>query len=82
MSVQHDGVTVRFFSAGSRAARLSVYNLEGEEVAKADIPVTEGTVNEFRLPLPGIASGLYLVRLEFDGGNGIEMRTLTLAVEK
>jgi M6 family metalloprotease-like protein len=77
-----DGVTVRFFSVGSRAARLSIYNLEGEEVAKADIPVTAGTVNEFRLPLPGIASGLYLVRLEFDASNGVEMRTLTLAVEK
>jgi hypothetical protein len=77
-----DEVTVRFFSGGSRAARLFIYNLQGEEVAQADIPVNAGTVNEHRLPLPGIASGLYLARLEFDTGSGIELRTLTLAVEK
>ncbi len=77
-----DGVTVRFFSAGNRSARLFIYNLQGEEVAQADIPVDAGTVNEYRMPLPGIASGLYLARLEYDNGNGIEMRTLTLAVEK
>ncbi len=77
-----DQVTVRFFSGGSRPARLSVYNLEGEEVATADIPVNTGSVNEFSLPLPGVASGLYLARLEYDAGSGIEIRTLTLAVEK
>ncbi|MCK9994806.1 MAG: immune inhibitor A [Candidatus Krumholzibacteria bacterium] len=77
-----DGVTVRFFSAGSRPARLFIYNLQGEEVARADIPVDAGAVNEYRLPLPGIASGLYLARLEFDTGSGFETRTLTLAVEK
>ncbi len=77
-----DGVTVRFFSAGSRPARLFIYNLQGEEVARADIPVNAGAINEYRLPLPGIASGLYLGRLEFDTGSGVEMRTLTLAVEK
>jgi hypothetical protein len=77
-----DGVTVRFFSAGSRPARLSIYNIEGEEVAQTDIPVTAGSVNEYLLPLPGVASGLYLARLEYDAGSGIEIRTLTLAVEK
>ena len=77
-----DGVTVRFFSAGSRSARLSIYNIEGEEVARADIPVTADSVNEFLLPLPGIASGLYLAHLEYDAGSGVEIRTLTLAVEK
>ena len=77
-----DGVTVRFFSVGSRSARLSIYNIEGEEVARADIPVTADSVNEFLLPLPGIASGLYLARLEYDAGSGVEIRTLTLAVEK
>ncbi len=77
-----DGVTVRFFSAGSRAARLSIYNLQGEEVAQAEIPVIADSVNEFHLLLPGVASGLYLVRLEYDAGSSVEIRTLTLAVEK
>lgn len=77
-----DEVTVRFFSAGSRAARVAVYNIEGEEITRAEIPVAAGTINEHLLPLSGIASGLYLVRLEYDAGNGIEIRTLTLAVEK
>jgi len=80
--VVDDRVTVRFYSNGSSAARLSIYNLEGEEVARADIPVTAGAVNEFLLPLPGVASGLYLARLEYDAGDGVAIRTLTLAVEK
>jgi hypothetical protein len=77
-----DNVTVRFYSGGGRSARFSVYNLQGEEVARADIPVTTQAMNEYSLPLPGVASGLYLVRLEYDTGSGMEIRTLTLAVEK
>jgi len=77
-----DAVTVRFFSSGSQAARLTIYNLEGEEVARADIPVTAQVVNEYELPLPGVASGLYLARLEYETTGGMDIRTLTLAVEK
>ncbi len=77
-----DAVTVRFFSSGSQAARLTIYNLEGEEVARADIPVTAQVVNEYELPLPGVASGLYLARLEYETTSGMDIRTLTLAVEK
>ncbi|MEN8006435.1 MAG: immune inhibitor A domain-containing protein [Candidatus Krumholzibacteriota bacterium] len=80
--VVSDEVTVRFYSAGSRAAHIWIYNLEGESVAQAEIPVTPGSINEFMLPIPGIASGLYLARLEYDAGSGVEIRTLTLAVEK
>ena len=80
--INGDAVTVRFYSGGSRPARVAVYNLEGEEVTRADIPVIAEAVNEHLLPLPGIASGLYLVRLEYEASDGIQIRTLTLAVEK
>jgi hypothetical protein len=77
-----DEVTVRFFSAGTRSARLSIYNLAGEQVTQVTIPVTEGSLNEYRVSLPGVASGLYLARLEYDAAGGFQSRTLTLAVEK
>jgi hypothetical protein len=77
-----DEVTVRFFSAGSRSARLSIYNLAGEQVTQVTIPVNEGSLNEYRVSLPGVASGLYLARLEYDAAGGFQIRTLTLAVEK
>jgi len=80
--VNSDEVTVRFYSVGSRAARISLYNLQGERVVQAEIPVTQDSINEFLLPIPGLASGLYLARLEYDAVSGIEIRTLTLAVEK
>jgi hypothetical protein len=44
--------------------------------------VTGGTVNEYVLPLPGVASGLYLARLEYEASGGKTIKTLTLAVEK
>ncbi|MDX2474708.1 MAG: VCBS repeat-containing protein, partial [Candidatus Krumholzibacteria bacterium] len=77
-----DDVKVRFYSQGTRAARLAIYNLEGELVARQEAPVTAGAVNEIVMPLPGIASGLYLARLEFEGTGGLTVRTMTLAVEK
>ena len=75
-------VTLRFYSHGTTPARLGIYNLTGELVAQADIPVTADAVNEFKLPLPGIASGLYLARVQYEAAGGMEIRTLTLAVEK
>gem|GEM_PF-1494067 len=80
--VSGDMVTVRFYSDGESAAQLTIYNLEGEPVASASIPVTSGTVNEYSLPLPGVASGLYLARLQYDAPGGATIKTLTLAVEK
>jgi len=77
-----DDVTIRFFSEGSRDARLAVYNLEGEIVASWQAAVTAQAVNEIVMSLPDVASGLYLARLEFEGTGGREIRTLTLAVER
>ncbi len=77
-----DGVTVRFASSTSNAAEVAVYTLEGELVRRESVPTVADRINEYYLPLPGIASGLYLARLRFDGPNGPEIRTLTLAVEK
>jgi len=80
--VTGDGVTFRFYAGGADPADLAVYNLEGELVTSARVTVTPDALNEHFLPLPGIASGLYLARLRFDGPAGTETRTMTLAVEK
>jgi len=80
--VSGDGVTVRFFSSGSDPAQVAIFNLEGEQVTSAMITVTPDAVNEHFLPLPVVASGMYLARIRFTGPDGIETRTLTLAVEK
>ena len=61
---------------------MAIFNLEGEQVTSAMITVTPDAVNEHFLPLPGVASGMYLARIRFTGPGGIETRTLTLAVEK
>ncbi len=77
-----DDVTARFYSQGTTDARLSIYNLEGELIVSESASVVSGAVNEINMSLPNIVSGMYLARLEFDGPNGPEIRTLTLAVEK
>jgi hypothetical protein len=80
--ISGDGVTVRFYSSGTDAAKVAIYNLEGEQVTSASITVYPDEINEHFLPLPGVASGMYLARLQFTGPGGPETRTLTLAVEK
>ena len=77
-----DEVTIRFYSTGAGAARLALYNLEGELVARRDATAVAGTVNEITLGVPGVVSGLYVAKLEFEGVGGRQIRTLTLAVEK
>jgi hypothetical protein len=77
-----DDVTIRFFAAGPRYARVAIFNLEGELVLSRQTPVTAGFVNEVVLPLGNVASGLYVARIEFEGVGGREIRSLTLAVER
>ncbi|MCP4573124.1 MAG: hypothetical protein GY838_12275 [bacterium] len=80
--LREDDLVVRFYSAGTRDARFAVHNLEGEVVVRATIPVTVDAVNEHRLSLAGLASGLYVCTLQWDAPGGRETRTMTLAVEK
>ena len=75
-------LTIRFYNQGSDPARFGVYTLEGEAIVQRDVPVTAGVVNEFKVALPGLASGLYVCRLECDTTAGRRVRTLTLAVQK
>jgi hypothetical protein len=39
-------------------------------------------MNQVSLELPGIASGLYITVLEYDGPDGRRTLTMTLAVER
>jgi hypothetical protein len=80
--ISGDEVTIRFYSAGDDPARVVIYNLEGEEVTRAEFPVTAGVVNEYVLRLPPVVTGLYLARLEYEPTGGKTTKTLTLAVEK
>jgi hypothetical protein len=80
--VTGDGVTFRFFTRSTTPADVAVYNLEGELVASARVPVVPDAVNEHFLALPGVASGLYLARLRYVGPEGAITLTRTLAVEK
>lgn len=75
-------LTVRFYSQTDRPARLVIYNLEGEVVARASIPTQAGSVNEFPLTLPGLASGLYVCQLERETAAGIERTVGSLAVAR
>ena len=75
-------LTVRFFSADTRAARFWIHNLEGEVVYGTEIPAVAGTMNEMLVDLPDLASGLYVCRLEFSASGGRILRTMTLAVER
>ncbi|MFT5233400.1 MAG: M6 family metalloprotease-like protein [Candidatus Krumholzibacteriia bacterium] len=77
-----EDVKVRFFSAGSGAAKIAVYNLGGELVADKSMPVIAGALNEIEMSLPSLVSGMYMARLEYDSTSGRTVRTMTLAVEK
>ncbi len=80
--LQDETLTVRYHAAAAGTTRLAVYNLEGEVVATAEYQAGADMQNEHSLSLPGVASGLYLVRLQYPGAGGAETRTLTLAVER
>jgi hypothetical protein len=79
---QGNDLTVRFFSHGDQAARLVIFNLEGEIVLKETIAVASGQVNEHRLELPSLVSGMYVCQLERQTSSGLQTSLTTLAVER
>ncbi|MBK7188205.1 MAG: immune inhibitor A [bacterium] len=80
--VSGEAVNVRFWADGDGPARLAVYNLQGELVRDGRYAAAAGQMNQLRLELPGIASGMYITVLEYDGDGGRRTRTMTLAVER
>ncbi len=80
--VHESDVTVRFYAYKEGNARFILYNLQGEEVKRVEIPTIAKAINEYRLDVSGIASGLYLGRLVYPGATGTETKTMTLAVER
>lgn len=77
-----EAVTVRFYSTAADEARVAVFNLEGELVAREKLVARADAINEIVILLPRVASGLYVTRLEFTGKQGRESRTMTLAIER
>jgi M6 family metalloprotease-like protein len=77
-----EAVNVRFWADGAAPARLAVYDLQGELVREGRFAVTAGQMNQVRLDLPGLASGMYVAVLQYDATGGRRTRTMTLAVEK
>ena len=75
-------LTVRFYSHTSRAAQLAIYNLEGEQVLAMVIPVQAQQINEQPVTLGGLASGLYMCRLQRETATGVETTVSTLAIER
>lgn len=73
--------TVRFAGLPGSEARLTVLNLEGEEVLRLSFAAGDGPVSEHTFPLD-IASGLYLCRLEWEGSQGPARTVAPLAVER
>lgn len=80
--VRGEAVNARFWSDVEGPVRLAVYDLQGERVAEERFTSAAGQMNQVRLELPGIASGIYVAVLEYDGTGGRRTRTLTLAVER
>jgi len=78
-----DEATFRYFSAIAGRARLTIYNLEGEVVVRLSHDGGDGVLEEIRWPLAGLASGVYMCRLDVpavDGGS--THRSIRLAVER
>jgi M6 family metalloprotease-like protein len=78
-----DEATFRYFSEIPGRARLTVYNLEGEVVDTLSHEGGAGVVEEIRWPLAGLASGVYMCRLDVPTADGgILHRSIRLAVER
>ncbi len=78
-----DETTFRYFSLVAGRAHLTIYNLEGEEVVRLSHDGGDGVVEEVHWPLAGLASGVYMCRLDapaVDGGS--TRRIIRLAVER
>jgi hypothetical protein len=80
--VRGEAVNARFWADVDGPVRLAVHDLQGERVAEGRFTSAAGQMNQVRLELPGIASGIYVAVLEYDGTGGRRTRTLTLAVER
>ncbi len=80
--VHESDVTVRFYAYEEGNVRFVLYNLQGEEVKRSEFAAVAGSINENRMDISGLASGLYLGRLVYPGANGTETKTMTLAVER
>jgi M6 family metalloprotease-like protein len=80
--VHESDMTVRFYAHAQGQASFTLYNLQGEEVLKSDFATTADSINEDRLDVSGLVSGLYLGRLIYPGKNGTQTKTMTLAVER
>lgn len=80
--VHENDVTVRFYGHAAGTARFVLYNLQGEEVKRMEFYTNAGSINENRMDVSGLASGLYLGRLVYPGPDGTETKTMTLAVER
>lgn len=80
--VSGEAVNARFWSDADGPVRLAVYDLQGELVREGRFAGAAGQMNQVRLELPGIASGIYVAVLEYGGADGRRTRTLTLAVER
>jgi len=61
---------------------LAIYDLEGEVVTQATISTIGNQINEYQVELPGLVSGIYVCKLEYESANGIEQSISSLAVEK
>ncbi len=77
-----DDLNVRFYSHGGHDARLVIYNLEGEIVVEQTISVVAGQINEHRVPLVSLASGLYICQLERETTVGLQRDQTSLAIER
>jgi len=74
---------VRAETGRDAAASVVIYNLEGEEVSAAGPQaVRAGEPFEITLPLAGIASGLYVCRLELADGRASETSIVPFAVAR
>ncbi len=80
--VSSEAVNARFWSDVDGPVRLAVYDLQGELVREGRFVAASAQMNQVRLELPGIASGIYVAVLEYGGADGRRTRTLTLAVER
>ncbi len=80
---REDRAVFRYFSPVAGSARLVVYNLEGEEVASLSHDGAAGAVEEIPWSLSGLASGVYLCRLDAPASDGGRTRrVIRLAVER
>jgi len=80
--VHENDVTIRFYAHAEGKARLILYTLQGEEVKRTEFDTVINSMNENRMDVSGLVSGLYLGRLVYPGANGTETKTMTLAVER